>query len=123
MSEAIPLLTGLSNLYKSTTTNMLTVKASKLLTMPRRSSHSFAKILLTVVAASPDAIRTEGTYTKPKALNAARIRYSNPAILAVFFDELLVGVGLSGSCKLSLTVIVFSPLLLDSDELLREPTF
>jgi hypothetical protein len=86
---------------------MLTVKASKLLTMPRRNSHSFAKILLTVVAASLGAIRTEGTYTKPKALNAERIRYSNPAILAMFLIEFIVLYLIARLSQLTIVHFVF----------------
>jgi hypothetical protein len=46
-------------------------------------------MLFAVAAASPGTISMEGTYTRPKALNTARARYSNPAILAVFLIEFI----------------------------------
>src|SRR5215210_5664227 len=83
ISRAWLLLTGLSNLYRARTNSIWTVWVIRALTMPRRNNDSEARILLAVVAASPGTMRTEGTYTRPKAPNTATSRYRNPATLAV----------------------------------------
>ena len=77
------LLTGLSYLYKTRTTNIRTSGASRSLTRPGRNNDSEAMILLAVVVASPDKIRLEGTYRKVKTPSGTVNRYRNPASLAM----------------------------------------
>jgi len=98
ISEAWFLLTGLSNLYKIRTMNILIIWTIRVLTIPLRNSDSEAMILLAVIAASPGTIIMEGIYNMPKNPNGAISRYRNPATLAILLGFIF-----------SLIVIVFSP--------------
>ena len=82
ISKATFLLTGLSSLYKASTTNIWSTWTIRALTMPRRNSDSEAIMLWAVAAVLPGTKIMEGTYIIPKIPNGAIARYSHPVTLA-----------------------------------------
>src|SRR5215831_10393370 len=84
------------------------------LAIPVRNKNSLAKRLVVVAAASPCTIIRVGTYNSPYHPRTARVRYNNPANLAVFLREMISSMAIGFKQKVYQDDLKKSPSMIKS---------